>query len=258
MEAARVAALRGHEVTLVERASVLGGAILVACRAPGWGAYRGSVDWLEGQLRKLPVTIRTGQEATVDSVLAERPEVVIVATGAEPRRPSIPGAGLPHVATAAAVLAGEISVGARCVILDETGYTPGPKVADALSLAGHQVEIVTPQYSLGEDIGTTLRAMLIERLLRQGVTITALTAPLVISREAVRVTHVLTGEERDLSTDSVIVSSSGVGRDALYHDLRARVEEQGASVEFHLIGDAFAPRHLRHAMEDGARVAREI
>ena len=258
MEAARVAALRGHEVTLVERASVLGGAILVACRAPGWGAYRGVVDWLEGQLRKLPVTIRTGHEATVASVLAEQPEVVIIATGAEPRRPSIPGVDLPHVVTAAVVLAGKASVGERCVILDETGYTPGPKVADALSLAGHQVEIVTPQYSLGEDIGTTLRAMLIERLLRQGVTITALTAPLAISREAVTVTHVLTDETRDLPADSVIVSSSAVGRDALYHALQAQIEEQGASMEFHLIGDAFAPRHLRHAMEDGTRKAREI
>ncbi len=258
LETARVAALRGHEVTLVERSHELGGAILIACRAPGWEAYRGSVDWLKGQLDKLPVTIRTGYEATVASVMKESPEVVVVATGAEPRRPQIPGADLPHVATAAAVLAGQATVGERCVILDETGYTPGPKVADALSLAGHRVEIVTPQYSLGEDIGTTLRAALVERLIRHGVTITALTAPVAITLQGVTVTHVLTGTIRDLAADSVIVSSSGVGRDALYHALRAQVEERGASMELHLIGDAFAPRHLRHAMEDGTRVAREL
>ncbi len=134
MEAARVAALRGHDVTLVERANELGGAILIACKAPGWEAYRGSVDWLEGQLRKLPVEIRTGHEATVDSVLAEEPEVVIVATGAEPRRPNIPGADLPHVVTAAEVLAGK---GAdRCALRDpgrdwlypwtESGRRPEP------------------------------------------------------------------------------------------------------------------------------------
>jgi 2,4-dienoyl-CoA reductase-like NADH-dependent reductase (Old Yellow Enzyme family)/thioredoxin reductase len=258
MEAARVAALRGHEVTLVEHANELGGAILIACRAPGWEAYRGSVDWLEGQLRKLPVEIRTSHEASVASVLAEQPEVVIVATGAEPRRPQIPGADRPHVVTAAEVLADQAKVGPRCVILDETGYTPGPKVADALSLAGHQVEIVTPQYSLGEDIGTTLRAVLVERLLRHGVTITVLTAPVAISPEGVTVTNVLTGAVRELPADTVIVSSSGVGRDALYHALRAQVEEQGASMELHMIGDAFAPRQLRHATEDGARVGREI
>ncbi len=257
MEAARVAALRGHEVTLVERSTELGGAILVACRAPGWESYRNSVTWLERQLRKLPVAIRTGEEATAASVMSEQPDIVIVATGAEPRRPLIPGVDLPHVVTAAALLAGQVTVGAHCVILDETGYTPGPKVADALSLEGHQVEIVTPQYSLGEDIGTTLRAVLIERLLRHGVTITALTAPLTISAEGVTVTHVLTGEVRDIPADNVIVSSSGVGRDALFHALRAQVEEHVASVELHLIGDAFAPRQLRHAMEDGARVARE-
>jgi hypothetical protein len=144
------------------------------------------------------------------------------------------------------------------VILDETGYTPGPKVADALSLTGHQVEIVTPQYSLGEDIGTTLRAVLVERLLRQGVTITVLTAPVAISADAVTVTHVLTGAVRDIPAENVIVSSSGVGRDALYLALRAQAEEQGSSMELHLIGDAFAPRQLRHSMEDGTRVAREI
>lgn len=258
MEAARVAVLRGHDVTLIERSDELGGAILIACRAPGWEAYRGIVDWLEGQIHKLPVVIRIGHEATVQSVLHERPEVVIVATGAEPRRPPIPGADLPHVSTAAAVVAGQEVVGKRCVILDETGYTPGPKVADALSLTGHEVEIVTPQYSLGEDIGTTLRAVLLERLLRQGVKITVLTTPVAISPLGVSVTHVLTGATWDIPAENIIVSSSGVGRDDLYNALRDQVEEQRAAMELHLIGDAFAPRQLRHAMDDGARVAREI
>jgi len=259
MEAARVAASRGHHVTLMERADVLGGAIRVASCAPGWEGYAGAVRWLEGQLRKLPVEIRLGEEATVATVLAETPEVVVVATGAEPRRPYVPGADLPHVVTAASVLAGQEPMGARCVILDETGYTPGPKVADALSCAGHDVEIVTVQYSLGEDIGTTLRAVLMERLLRQGVRIRVLSRPTAISSSAVRVAHVLTDEETDLPADTVIVSSSGVGRDALYHALHEASQRQ-VDVPFalHLIGDAFAPRQLRHAMADGARVGREV
>ena len=65
--------------------------------------------------------------------------------------------------------------------------------------------------------------------------------------------HVLTDEERLIQADSVILSSSGIGRDALHHKL---TQEQ--SYELHLIGDAFAPRHLRHAMVDGARTGRAL
>jgi dimethylglycine catabolism A len=258
MEAARVAALRGHRVILMERADALGGAILVACRAPGWEAYDGVIRWLAGQLAKLPMEIRLGCEATVQSVLAERPQAVVIATGAAPRRPYLPGADGPNAVPVADVLAGKVAVGRRCVILDETGYTPGPKVADALSLAGHEVEIVTRQYSLGEDIGTTVRAVLHERLLRQGVTITTLTAPLAIHPGGVRVAHVLTDAEREIAADTVILSSGGVARDGLYHALAAATGGPDSGVELHLGGDAFAPRHLRHAMVDGARIGRAV
>lgn len=252
MEAARVAATRGHQVTLFERADQLGGAILVAARAPGWEAYRGSVDWLAGQIAKLPVDLRLRTDATAATVLSEQPDAVIIATGATPRRPYLRGADLPHTATVADVLAGRIAVGRRCVILDETGYTPGPKCADLLSEAGHEVEIVTRQYSLGEDIGTTVRAILHERLLRGGVRITTLTAPVAIHAGGVTVRHVFTGHQYDIGADTVIFSSGGVAQDALYHQLAGLP----APPELHLIGDALAPRHLRHAMTDGARVGR--
>src|SRR5206468_12179164 len=163
-----------------------------------------------------------------------------------------------HAVTVADVLAGEAPLGERCVILDETGYTPGPKAADALSLAGHPVTIVTRHYSLGEDIGTTVRAVLHERLLRQGVTIATLTRPLAIHPGGVRVVNVLTDQEREIAADTVILSSGGVARDGLYHALVAEHEAHGSGPELHLIGDAFAPRHLRHAMVDGARTGRAL
>lgn len=172
MEAARVPAERDHRFTLPERGRELDGAIRLASRAPGWEAYANSVDWLAKQLAKLKVEVLLKSEATVARVLALNPDEVIIATGASPRKPNLPGAQQPNVFTVAEVFAGSAPIAGRCVILDETGYTPGPKAADLLSIAGHEVEIVTRQYSLGEDIGTTLRARLIERLLRQGVTIT--------------------------------------------------------------------------------------
>ena len=252
METARVAALRQHQVTLLERDSELGGAIRLAARAPGWESYLQCSNWLERQLRQLEIDIQLETEATTELIGSYSPSAVVVATGAEPRKPNLSGVNLPHVFTVADILSGTNPSG-RCVILDETGYTPGAKTADFLSQLGHEVEIVTRQYALGEDIGTTVRAVLHERLLRAGVSITTLHTPVEITTFGVRLMHVLTDEERLIQADSVILSSSGIGRDALHHKL---TQEQ--SYELHLIGDAFAPRHLRHAMVDGARTGRAL
>jgi 2,4-dienoyl-CoA reductase-like NADH-dependent reductase (Old Yellow Enzyme family)/thioredoxin reductase len=253
METARVAAERGHQVTLYERSERLGGAIRVACLAPGWEAYDGVVNWLERQLAKLPVEVRLNEAATSGALLAATPDVIVVATGAAARKPDLLGVNLPNVVTVPEVLRGDKPIGRRVVILDETGYTPGPKAADALSLAGHDVEIVTRQYSLGEDIGTTVRAVLHERLLKRGVTITTLTEPIEVLERGVRVRHLMTGCERVIEADSIVLSSSGVAQDGLFHELKA-----AGFGDVRLIGDAFAPRHLRHAMVDGARTGRAI
>jgi hypothetical protein len=127
-----------------------------------------------------------------------------------------------------------------------------------LSLAGHEVEIVTRQYSLGEDIGTTLRAKLLERLLRQGVTITTLKMPVEILDDRVRLRHMLTDAVDEISAGTVIVSSGGEARDSLYHDLAAATAGAGPAPSLHLIGDAFAPRNLRLALVDAARLGRAI
>jgi dimethylglycine catabolism A len=258
METARVLAERGHRVTLLERADELGGALRIAARAPGWEAYASAVDWLARQLERQKVEMRLGVEATATSVLAERPDAVVVATGADPRRPRLPGVDRSHVVCAADVLAGIAPVVGRCVILDETSYTPGPKVADALSQTGLAVEIVTRQYSLGEDIGTTLRAKLLERLLRQGVAITVLAAPVGIGADHVRVRHMLTDVEWTIPADTVVLASGGQARDQLYHELVAAVMGQQPAPALYLIGDAYAPRNLLLAMLDAARVGRLI
>jgi pyruvate/2-oxoglutarate dehydrogenase complex dihydrolipoamide dehydrogenase (E3) component len=140
------------------------------------------------------------------------------------------------------------------VIIDEVGYTAGAKLADLLSSAGHHVEIVTRQYSLGEDIGTTLRAKLYERLLNQGVIITPLHEAIAVTSEGVRLRHMLTVAESDRMADTIIFSSGGYARDQLFHELTTLAP----AIELHLIGDAYAPRNLRLAMADGARVGRAI
>ena len=144
------------------------------------------------------------------------------------------------------------------LVIDEAGYTIGPKTADFIAERGHAVEIITQQYALGETIGTTLRAALLERLLRAGVTITPMTAAARIEPGSVRVRHVLTDVERDVAADDVVVAAGGIGNDALYNAFVERARAAAPRAVAHVIGDAFAPRHLRHAIAQGAALGRAV
>jgi dimethylglycine catabolism A len=252
MEAARVAAVRGHRVTLFEQEAELGGQILIAARAPHRAEYVGSVAWLAQQLGKTDVEVRLGARATVESVLHEQPDAVVVATGARPRRPGIPGDALPHVTTVREVLAGRFTASGRCLIYDEIGHLPGPTTADFLAEHDLPVEIVSRQYAVGEDIGTTVRATLTSRLLKAGVVLTPMTALEEIARGQVRLRNVYSDEERWVPADTVVLSSGGIGDDDLYYDLRDRVPEA------YLIGDALAPRRLSDALMEATQAARKI
>ncbi len=254
MEAARIAAERGHAVTLYEREAELGGAIRIASRAPAWERYRLVIDWLSKELERRGVEVRLNSPLDAGDLANLQADAIVFATGASPRRPYLEGAGRTNTTTVADILAGRFAATGRCVILDETGYTPGPKTADYLADAGHDVEIVTRQYSLGETIGTTVRATLIGRLIDKGVTITALHAPVRIEPDGVVLRNVLTGTERRILADTVVFASGGKANDALYESYVASRGEDNA----YLIGDAFAPRHLRVAIADGARAGRAI
>jgi 2,4-dienoyl-CoA reductase-like NADH-dependent reductase (Old Yellow Enzyme family)/thioredoxin reductase len=259
MEAARTAARRGHTVILLERSATLGGAIRLASRAPGWEQYGSIVEWLSAELERSGVDVRLNMEASVDSLREFEANSYIFATGAVARRPYVPGAEHARVFTAADVLGERALVaGPSVIVVDETGYTIGPKTADYLVNAGLRVEIVTQQYALGETIGTTLRAALLERLLRAGVVITPLTALVRIGDGSVRLRHVLTDEERDLAVDDVVLAAGAIGNDALHASFSEFARHALPGVDVRLIGDAYAPRHLRNAIEDGAIAGRAV
>src|SRR5690606_17969175 len=109
MEAARVAALRGHEVILFEREPQLGGQLRLA-RSLGWRENMGGISrWLDMQIRKLRVDVRTSTLATAQAVAAEEPDVVIVATGGRPAMPEIPGRE--HITPSWDILSGAVKPG---------------------------------------------------------------------------------------------------------------------------------------------------
>jgi 2,4-dienoyl-CoA reductase-like NADH-dependent reductase (Old Yellow Enzyme family)/thioredoxin reductase len=254
METARMAAERGHRVTLWEKSDTLGGQIRLAAKAPNREAYASSVDWLEGQIRKLGVEIQLNHAGTVENVVDFAPDAVVVATGSTARRLDIPGTDLPFVVTAREALAETAEIGERVLFIDDHHHQEGLSVAEFLAERGHTVEVISRLWSVGEEIDGTLRPDLYARLDALGVqTIPVTNAKEINEQKTVLVEHYLSHREWEMGPyDTVVVAAKGVANDSLWKELKGKVSE------LHLIGDAMAARSLNHALLEGTRVARQI
>jgi mycofactocin system FadH/OYE family oxidoreductase 2 len=253
LEAARVAALRGHEVVLLERAAELGGQVLVAARAPARADYAGIVRFLVRQVEKLGVDCRLRVEATVDAVLAERPEAVVVATGSHPYVPPLPGLDGKHVVTDRDVLLDRVDVGERVLLVDDVHTQQGLSAADHLLARGCRVEVVSRLFYPGQDVGITSIVPLYGRLFARGAVLTPHTDLVAVEGSTVVVANVYTGEERRIEgVDTVVLAMGARSTDALYRALKERV------VALHAVGDCVAPRGIHHAILEGTRVGRAL
>ena len=251
LEAARVAAQRGHQVTLFEKKAVLGGQIVPYANATDRGDFGAIVLWLETQVRKLGVDIRLGTEATADLVLDEKPDVVIMATGSEPEMPEIPGVETAAVALIDDVLTQKIDWGEKVLVLDQDGFHQGPAVAEYLIYQGRSVEVVTDLYSLGEDIDHFNKPLIYKRLLSKGVVVTPNTEVKEIREETVVLKNVYSDEERMVEGVSTFVyAGHRRAQDSLYKELKDKVGQLS------LVGDAQAPRRIHDAILSGHMAGR--
>ena len=253
MEAARVAAERGHQVVLFESSDRLGGEVKLVMLSPMRESFEEIIKFFEGQLPKLKVDVRLNTEATIENVLGEGADAVIVATGAIPYVPEIPGAQGRNVITCSDVLAGA-ETGEHVVIIDTQGTPPGSTVAEVLAEEGKRVEIITGLNWVGSDIPAPVWHHLYERLLGKGVVMSPMTGVSRIGEDFVDVYHVVNPSvTRTIqSVDTVVMAAGGQANDGLYNSLVGRVDE------LYAVGDCAQPRNIEMATYQAHKVAVEL
>jgi NADPH-dependent 2,4-dienoyl-CoA reductase/sulfur reductase-like enzyme len=256
MEAARVAALRGHDVRIYEKGDRVGGQLNVLSRAPGREEFNQVTRYLETQLKKLGVDVKLNTEATLETISQENPDTVIVATGAIPYILPVTGSDQDNVVSASQVLSGEVEVGEKVIIYECTGYQEGPTVADFLAEKGKQVELLTHFPSIGQHWGLkslgngTHYPIIWGRLKRNGVVVTPMTTISSISGKTVTVADTVTNEERTIDDVDTVVMATGYRSDnRLYKALKGKIKE------LYAIGDCKLPQRALDAIREGYMTA---
>jgi 2,4-dienoyl-CoA reductase-like NADH-dependent reductase (Old Yellow Enzyme family)/thioredoxin reductase len=259
LEAAWVAAARGHSVTLLERAHELGGMIRLAQALPGREELADFADWRIAECERRGVDVRVGTEATADSVLALEPDAVVVATGGKPTKfgyskwhpMPIPGAEQDFVLDHVAALRDPDAVGERVVILDAVGHIEAIGLGELLATMGREVTAVTtlPTPML-LDAETMMAAL--PRACRAGMRWRPNTAVAAIGDHEVQLVDALSIQFDSLPADTVVIRTHGVPEEGLYHELRDRVPQVLR------VGDAIAVRLADRAIFDGHLAGRAI
>jgi len=249
MEAARVAALRGHKVTLWEKSSQLGGNLIPAAVPDFKEDLRRLIDYLSTQIRKLGVDVKLGTTATPEMVQKMAPQVVIVATGATPIIPDIPGVDKSIVATANEILLGKKEAGETVVI--RGGGLVACELGVFLAGKGKKVTLVTRMEKLAPDASTANRSQLMEMVIQSKVEVLTNTTVSEVTNDGV-ITSDRSEEKKRLKADTVVLALGFEPRDELHQALMGKVAELRA------IGDCAAPRKIIDAMWEGFRFARLI
>ncbi|WP_088319272.1 FAD-dependent oxidoreductase [Kineosporia sp. R_H_3] len=280
LEAARVAGERGHDVTLFEANSALGGQLALASLSPRRRDLQGIVDWRAQELERLGVKVHLDTYAEADTLAAGGYDVVVVATGGLPGRPDVPGAQL--VLDGWDVVSGAKRPTGRVLVYDDHGGTQALDVTEALLRAGAEVELVTPERTVSPEVGALVGAGYFVALAEGGVRQTVLRRLLSVERapDGLLVTLGAEGASRTETrlVDAVVAEVGTVAVTDLYDELvpgssnhgEVRVEDllalraqsavrnPGGTYQLFRIGDAVAGRNVHAAMLDAARLARAL
>ncbi|MEQ8395259.1 FAD-dependent oxidoreductase [Thalassobaculum sp.] len=277
LEAARVAAERGHHVSVLEAAPQPGGQLRLATALPRRRELIGIVDWRVSELERLGVDLRCNVYAEADDVLAETPDVVIVATGGLPNTGFLTD-GEDLVTTTWDILSGGAKPGERVLLFDDNGAHPGMTAAEFMAAAGSALEIATPERVLAPELGGINYPGYFKAFARHDVRITLNKRLHRVRRDGNELVAELWDEYGRLMVerriDQVVVEHGTLPLDALYVALKSGSINDGAvdldaliatrpqtvmrhpdgRFRLYRIGDAVASRNVHAAIYDATRL----
>ena len=275
LEAARVLSLRGFKVTLLEASNKLGGQLILASKGTTRSQLWGVADWLIEQVKKLEIDIRLNSYAEANDIIAENPDLVVIATGGMPEPLNIPGAE--NALSTWDVLYGEELKG-EVLVFDDHGDHQAAVAANVIANSGAEVLFVTPDRATLHDLGPTNSSVVHRDLYQAGVSFQTDLDLLEIEKHSdkldITLQNVLTSQTNTITVDHVVVENGTKANADVYEALKAQSRNNGeidinalansdvklpvnnpeGSFDLVRIGDAVSSRNIHAAIYDALRI----
>ena len=283
LEAARVAAERGHDVTVFEAAAVPGGQIRLTAQSPRRREMISIIDWRMAQCAARDVTFNFNTWAEADDITALTPDVVIVATGGVPNTQLFETRGeQPNVVSSWDIISGDVKPAGKVLIYDEAGDHPALQAAEVAANTGASVEIMTPDRTFAPDVMAMNLVPYMRSLQDKDVTFTVTRRLLDVKRDGNKLTATIGTDYSDHSYQSdyeqVVVNYGTMPLDELYFALKpmssnegevdhaaliegrpqATVRNKTGAFQLFRIGDAVSARNTHAAIYDALRLVKDI
>ncbi len=283
LEAARVAAERGHDVVVFEAAADPGGQVRLTARTPRRREMMSIIDWRMAQCAARDVEFRFNTWAEAADVTALDPDVVIVATGGLPNTELFEtGREQANVVTAWDIISGDVTPADRVLIYDESGDHPGMQAAEIAAEAGAQVEVMTADRTIAPDIMAMNLVPYMRNLQARDVTFTVARRLLDVVRDGNILTATIGTDYSDFTEkkqyDQVVINYGTLPLDDLYFELRPLssnageidhdaliagraqtiTRNPGGTFQLFRIGDAVSARNIHAAIYDALRLVKDI